>query len=367
MDSQSVLPEIRKLLADPKPQVRLRAALALVQRGDEKAVGVLIDLLADLPQDERRQAEQALQQLAGAWSPAPALQGDDELSRKIRREAWAGWWRTMNGPALLAAFRQRSLSEDDLARVQTLIDQLGDTSFAKRDRAVAELIAMGFRVVGLLREAVKSTDLERAKRAEMCLKQITQKEEKEKLPTAAPRLLAVRKPPGAAAALLGYLPFTDDNLMKQEIDKALKDLVLVEGKADPAVLKALSDPRPVRQIAAAEALAGAGGATHWPAIRKLLTDAMPEVRLRAAVALVQAHDKESVPALIDLLAELPRGNAWEAEELLLRLAGAKAPAHPPATTRRRVISSTRPGRPGGRPMVPRSIWRNWRKHRVALA
>jgi hypothetical protein len=324
----ALLPEVRKLLADPKPQVRLRAALALVQRGDEMAVAVLIDLLADLPQDERRQAEQALQQLAGAWSPAPSLQGDDELSRKIRREAWAGWWRTMNGPALLAAFRQRSLSEEELARVQALIDQLGDKSFANRDRAVGELIAMGSKVVGLLREAVKSTDLEQATRAEMCLKRITQKEEKDRLPTAAPRLLAVRKPPGAAAALLEYLPFTDDNVMKQEIGKALTSLVLVEGKADPALFKALNDPRPVRQIAAAEALAGGGDATHWPAVRKLLTDTSPEVRLRVAVALVHAHDKESVPALIDLLAVLPRGNAWEAEELLLRLAGAKAPARP---------------------------------------
>ena len=108
-----LLPAVRKSLADPKPQVRLRAALALTQRNDDKAVEVLIDLLADLPADDRRLAEQSTAAaLAGEWSPALGLQGDDSLARKVRREAWAGWWRTMDGPALLTVLRQRMLSKN---------------------------------------------------------------------------------------------------------------------------------------------------------------------------------------------------------------------------------------------------------------
>ena len=173
-----LLPEVRKLLADPKSQVRLRAALALVQRNDEKAVEVLIDLLADVPADERRLAEQALQQLAGDWSPAPAVQGDDALACKVRFEAWAGWSCAMDGPALLAILRQR----------------------------------------------MSNTDAE-----------------PEKIPLALPRLLAVRKPAGASEALLAYVPLADARAMKDAIAKALQSLVLVDGQADQAVLKALHE------------------------------------------------------------------------------------------------------------------------------
>ncbi|HYV36130.1 MAG TPA: HEAT repeat domain-containing protein [Gemmataceae bacterium] len=260
---QPGLPELRKLLAHPEPLIRLKASLLLLQRDEEKAVEVLIDLLAELRGDERRQAEHALQQLAGEWSPSPSLLGDDEVSRQIRRECWAGWWRTMDGPALLTAIRQQTLNKDD----------------------------------------------------------------KDKLPVVAPRLLAIRKPGGAAAALLAYLPLTNDRTMQEAIGKALKSLVVLEGKADPALVKALSDPLPGQRLAAAEALAG-GGADHWPAVRKLLTDPQTEVRLRVALALVYAQDKATVPALIDLLGELPRTQAWEAVQVLQVLAGAKAPALP---------------------------------------
>jgi HEAT repeat protein len=320
-----LLPEVRKLLADTKPQVRLQAALALAQRLDEQGVAVLIDLLGELPAEGRRRAEQALQELAGEWAPSPPLARDDEVSRRIRREAWAAWWHTIDGPALLAAFGQRTLNKEDLAHVEALIDQLGDQSFLKRERATTELLLMGPKVIGLLRTAAKSNDLEQSRRASACLKQILLNEEKEKLPTAAPRLLAVRKPPAACQALLAYLPFTDDATMKEEIGKALRTLAVTDGKPDPAILVALSDSLPLRRAAAAEALVRARG-TGLPEVRKLLTDADPHVRLRVAVALIYAQEKEGVPALIELLAELPTEQFWEAEDHLRRIAGVNGPA-----------------------------------------
>ena len=92
--------------------------------------------------------------------------------------------------------RQRTVSKEDAARVDLLVAQLGDAIFARRERAEAELLAMGPKVIGLLRKAATSTDMEQARRAELLLKQIVHNEETEKLPTAAPRLLAVRKPAG---------------------------------------------------------------------------------------------------------------------------------------------------------------------------
>jgi HEAT repeat protein len=322
-----VLPEIRELLADPKLQVRLRAALVLVQHSDEPAVETLIDLLAEASPEECRQAEQALQHLAGELAPSPPLVGDDELSRKVRREAWAGWWRTIDGPALLAAFRQRTLNPEELAAARLLIDKLGDKSAAARQQATVELIALGSKAAVLLREAAKSPDAERARRAEICLTEIAHNEGRNKLPPSAPRLLAVRKPAGAAAALLGYVPFADDLSMKEEIVKSLKSLVLTADQ-EAAVVAALRDSWPVRRIVAAEVLAAASS-QHWPTLRKLFADTDPEVRLRVALTLIYAHDRQAVAALIDLAAELPRDQCREAQELLQRLAGATAPVLAP--------------------------------------
>jgi HEAT repeat protein len=113
--------------------------------------------------------------------------------------------------------------------------------------------------------------------------------------------------------------------MKEEITKALTSLVRAGGKADVAVIAALSDALAVRRIAAAEALAAAGDARHFAAVRKLLKDAESAVRLRVALALVTGQDRASVPPLIAMLGEMPRGDVWEIEELLHRLAGDKAP------------------------------------------
>ncbi len=324
-DLPQVLPDVRKLLADPKPQVRLQAALALAERQDEEAIGVLIDLLLDLPPGQRKVVENALQQLAGEWSPNPTLAGDDPVSRKIRRDAWAAWSRNTDGPALLAAFREQTLDADQLIGALLLIQKLGDNGFAVRERAASQLIALGTKVLPLLREATRSDDLERARRAALCLKQIAQNEDEHKLPMAAARLLAVRKPAGATEALLAYLPFTEDAAMSDEISRALKRLVRATGQADPILVKTLGDAMPVRRLAAAETLVVAGGVENLQAVRKLLNDKVPQVRLRVAVALALAHDKEAVPALIDIVAQLPVGQAWEAEDVLHRLAGADAP------------------------------------------
>jgi HEAT repeat protein len=320
-----VLPDVRKLLDDPKAQVRLRAALALVERQDEKAIGILIDLLVDLAPAQRKLVEDALQALAGEWSPNPGLAGDDEVSRKIRRDAWAGWWKNTDGPTLLAAFKKRTLTAEDTKLVMELIKNLGDPAFNVRERASADLIAMGPKINAYLKQASKDPDVERSQRAETCLKQIHLNEDKHKLPTAAPRLLALRNPPGATEALLAYLPYGEEEAMQLELSKALKHIAMREGKAPPALVKALEDPLTLRRAIAGEALAGSKVADALPAVRKMLQDPEPSVRLRIGMALVYAADKESVPALIDMVGDMPRAQAWPAEELLYRLAGDKAP------------------------------------------
>src|SRR5262249_52014054 len=152
-DQPEQWPVVRKLLADPKPSVRLRAALALANHQDAASIPVLIDLLTDLSPEQRRQAEDLLQNLAGEWAPNLTLSTDDDIARRIRRDAWMAWWRNTDGPALLAEFRKRTLTPEGQVKIETLIHNLGDEVFATREQAVTELVALGTLAVPFLREA----------------------------------------------------------------------------------------------------------------------------------------------------------------------------------------------------------------------
>jgi HEAT repeat protein len=326
-DRPEQFPTVRKLLDDPRPGVRLQAALALARARDPEAIPVLIAALADVSAEQRKQAEEFLHELAGEWAPAANFPGEDEIALRTRRDAWAAWWRNADGPALLAAVRKRTLSDADRARARTLIRGLGDESFSTREQAAADLAALGHKALPLLREALDNKDLEIARRAEECIRRI-EHEPAHHLPAAAVRLLALRRPEGAAEALLAYLPFAEDDSLADETRTALTQLALRDGKPDASLERALADPAPLLRAAAAEALARGGGVAARPAVRKLLADPDPSVRLRTALTLAAARDREAVPVLIELVGVLKDDLAGQAEEPLYQLAGDRAPELP---------------------------------------
>ncbi len=123
-DHPQARPYVRKLLRDPRPLVRLRIGLALAEANDLDGVPVLIELLAEAPAPQHKPIEELLRRLAGEWAPTTP-QGDDEVARRIRRGAWASWWRESDGPALLAQLRRHTLSTKDQARVQALDREAG--------------------------------------------------------------------------------------------------------------------------------------------------------------------------------------------------------------------------------------------------
>jgi HEAT repeat protein len=323
-DQPQQWPAIRKLLSDPKPSVRLRAALALANQQDATSIPVLIDLLAELSAEQRKQAEDVLQSLAGEWAPNVNLATDDDVSRRIRRDAWVAWWRNTDGTALLAELGKHTLTPEGQDKIETLIRNLGDDVFAVREQAVTELVAHGNLALPFLRAATKDGDLERSRRAETCLRLIARSETKP-LPSAAPRLLVLRRPAGAIEALLAYLPYAENDALGVEVQNALAALALEDGKPAAALLHALEDKLPARRAAAAGALAQAGGASFRPAVHKLLQDPEPAVRLQVALSLVAAQDKDAVPVLIDALADLPSEQTIQAVETLTLLAGEAAP------------------------------------------
>jgi HEAT repeat protein len=324
------VPDVRKLLKDPSPEVRLRTALALAEARDAEAIPVLIDLLADLPVEKRHQVEEFLQHLAGEWAPTVQFPGEDEIACKIRRDAWAVWWRNTDGNSLLAALRRRTLTAEDRPKIRDLIGTLSSDDFSMREAASQKLTALGRRSLPQLREAAKSKDAEAARRARLLIEHI-ENDPANHLPAAAIRLLAVRKPSGAVEALLAYLPNTEDEGLTEEVQKSLGVLAQRDGKPEPILVRALTDAKPQIRAAAAEALINGCGTEGRAAVRKMLQDEAALVRMRVALALALAREKDGVPVLIDLLAVLPGEQIGQVEDVLYQLAGDTAPDVPLGT------------------------------------
>jgi HEAT repeat protein len=327
--SQAGGPEQRqaaeKLLKDKNPEVRMGAAVALAKANHAPAVPVLIDLLVDLPTEKRTQVEEVLQELAGEWAPAGGPVAEDEIARRIRRDAWAAWWANTDGPALLAVLKKRTLTPEEREKAQAAITRLGDKSYAVREKAVVEVVARGRVMLPMLREAIKTSALEVVQRAQRCIQRI-EAEPANRLPGAALRLLGLRKPAGAAETILAYLPFAEeDNLA--DVHTAMARVAQRDGKPDPAMVRALEDKLSFVRAAAGEALALGGGPDALPAVRKLLEDDDKTVRLRVGMALAP-RDARAVPVLIAMIPESPAEQAWQVHDFLAQMAGEKAPPPP---------------------------------------
>jgi hypothetical protein len=231
----------------------------------------------------------------------------------------------VDGPGLLAFFRQRTADVSDEARIKALVRQLGDDRFKVREKASKQLVLIGPRARSFLQAALKEPDPEIVRRAQECLQHIGEGVTGSVV-SAAVRVLAERRPAEAVAVLLGYLPEAEDEGVAETIRLALTSLAVREGKPERALVAALNDKSPLRRAASAEALSRARVSDVLPAVRELLRDRDPHVRLRVALALVAAREKDAVPVLIRLLEELPLEDTGAIMGLLDRLAGDTMPA-----------------------------------------
>jgi HEAT repeat protein len=321
------VPAVRKLLKDSAAGVRLRAALALAEAHDAEAIPVLIDLLAELNAEQRAPVEDFLTQLAGEWAPLVNSPSDDKIARKIRRDAWAAWWRNTDGKALLEALREHTPTDQTRQKVRDLLTRLGSDDFGKRETASHELFALGRIALPQLREVLMDKDAEVVRHAKLLVERI-EREPAHHLPLASLRLLGVRKPAGAVEALLAYFPHAEDEARSEEVRKSLTALALRDGKPHPALRQGLADARPKVRAVAAGALIEGGNSQGRAAVRKLLREDEPAIRLRLALALARAGEREGVSVLIDLLPLLSAAECGQAEEALYRLAGETAPEMP---------------------------------------
>lgn len=227
------------------------------------------------------------------------------------------------GPALLEFFRHRTIQGDEETRIKKLIGQLGDDEFEKRELASQALVNIGSRARAQLERATTDPDLEVSRRAQDCLKQIEQGVTSVTV-SAAVRVLVKKKPAGTLEVLLTYLPSAEDESVAEVVREGLTELTRQAGKADPALLAALSDPSAARRIGAGVALARVDLGDQREAVRMLLKDPDPVVRFRVGLALTD-KDREAIPVLIDLLADskLPAQEIGLIEDYLYRLADDK--------------------------------------------
>lgn len=314
---------VRPLLNDAKPSVRMQAALSLTDAHEAEAMPVLIDLVAKLPPEGRKRVEEYLAELAGEWA-VRTPQGGDNLSARLRREVWSAWWRTLDGQQLLEEFQNRTLSDDERTRALAWIGKLDDASAEVRAKASEELIGMGLRVSSLLRQVLEQDNARLLEPARQCLAAL-ERDAAKPMPEAAARLLALRRPPGTLETLLAYVPFSENETLAAQLVDLLASIGCANGKADPALIRALKDKVGARRAAAATALCKGKADDELPAVRKLLRDSDISVRLHTALALTGRGDKTAVPVLIALLNELPLDQIGELEDTLTTLAGDDAP------------------------------------------
>ncbi len=223
--------------------------------------------------------------------------------------------------AILNFFHKRSQPPPARAAIEQLARALGSENGTEADDAQGELVSIGAPVVPVLREVANRVDAIRASRRAKEILQLIEGPRADRLPVEAARLLAERKAPGTAEALLGYLPYAESDAAFEEFVSALTVVGFRDGNANPALLAALKATRGFSRAAAARALCKAGGNSAWKIVRPLLTDADPAVRLQAALALADARDGQAIPVVIECLSDGPAPLAAQAEEYLSRLAG----------------------------------------------
>jgi hypothetical protein len=237
--------------------------------------------------------------VAGVFEDYRAIEPAAADERKLKA-ARAG----TDEKALLKFLRGRVVGKAERDRVKRLVEQLGDESFAAREKATQELVRLGAAAVPEVRRAAKAGDAEMATRARRCLERIAAVAGPEGLLSAALAVVAVKKPAGAAEVLLTLASTLTDEADTRDLRNALAAVAIRDGKPDPAVVKALADIDPARKAAAAAALGKDGGAFEKQPGRRLFLRGLKR-------AMKTTYFQEGVKQLVLEVTEVELYNRFE--------------------------------------------------------
>jgi HEAT repeat protein len=128
--------------------------------------------------------------------------------------------------------------------------------------------------LAFLKDALTNPDAEIVRRSVLCIDQI-KRGPGPTLPAAAIRLLARKSPPDAVSAVVGYLPFAEDEMVEEEAFTSLCLLSVRRPRVDALLPRVLADPLPARRAAAAFVLGKVGTPVNCADLAKLLRDPLP--------------------------------------------------------------------------------------------
>jgi HEAT repeat protein len=127
---------VRKLLGDPDPAIRLRAAEGLLAGREKAAVPVLLALLAEAPADVAGRADDLLNRAAGDAAPSVSL-GEGREQRAKCRAAWEAWWKANEAKLDLAKADVDLQEVNPMSRAKETARRMMDAWFVKGDLTTA--------------------------------------------------------------------------------------------------------------------------------------------------------------------------------------------------------------------------------------
>ncbi|PHX63654.1 MAG: hypothetical protein CK551_04970, partial [Planctomycetaceae bacterium] len=182
------------------------------------------------------------------------------------------------------------------------VADLGNESFEVREQATQELLKLNNLAIFELKKAIKSQDVEVAKRATDCLEQISPNESIA-LKTAIIRLLGKSNPEMVFDYFSKITETSELDLLTAE---ALLDAFNITIKTNQNLIQKLESFAQTKNIKSRIVIARvlAKGNPNATAFKKLSTEDKTLVKVNAALALLQEKDKKSIELLINLLPEL---------------------------------------------------------------
>src|SRR5262249_36105424 len=103
-----------------------------------------------------------------AGSPLPAADQTDDPDEQVLKEAGL----RSGTESLLEWLRQHSQNDEDLLHMDRLVRDLGSDKPEEREQATGKLIRLGVIALAQVRAAQTDHDLERARRAKLCVEEI---------------------------------------------------------------------------------------------------------------------------------------------------------------------------------------------------